>query len=141
MNRSHCIGEIIESLRLSQRAACGRLARVPGIAVTPSEWALLNVLHQDGSKSVKDLARSMSITGSAVTQLANELVLKGYIKRIVEARDKRTIRLVPTTKCNRMMGGIQKSFTEQCSILFSKLSDVELQTLSRLHKKIVKTLQ
>lgn len=140
MNRSQCIGEIVESLRLSQRAACGRLARVPGIAVTPSEWGLLNLLHQDGGQSVKDLAKAMNITGSAVTQLANDLVDKGYIKRTTEERDKRTTKLVPTAKCNRMMGGIQKSFSDQCSILFSKLTDLELQTLSRLHRKIVKTL-
>lgn len=136
MDRAKHIQEIIESLRQGQRATCGRLAKVPGMAVTPAEWALLNLLYHTGGTSVKELSRTMSITGSAITQLANSLARKNYIKRETDKNDKRATLLLPTAKCNKMIGAIQKSFAEECASLFAKLSDAELRTLSKLHKKI-----
>jgi len=136
MNRIKCIGEVIESLRKGQRATCGRMAKVPGAAVTPSQWALLNLLYGEKGASVKELSAVMNVTGSAITQLANELEEKGYLRREHDPKDKRTIKLIPTPKCNKMMSGIQKLFAEECAVMFSKLSDSELKTLNELHKKI-----
>ncbi len=141
MNRDSCIGEIIESLRQSQRAACACLAKskIKGAAVTPAQWAVLTIVHGSPGISVKELVNTMKVTRSAVTQLANELEEKGYLKRECDKTDKRAINLILTTKCSRMMSDIQKSFMEQCDVMFSGLTDSELKTLSSLQKKIAKT--
>ncbi|OGG41827.1 hypothetical protein A2837_01275 [Candidatus Kaiserbacteria bacterium RIFCSPHIGHO2_01_FULL_46_22] len=136
MDRTKCIGEVIESLRKGQRATCGRMAKVPGAAVTPSQWALLNLLYGDKGANVKELSAIMDVTGSAITQLANELEEKGYVRREHDPKDKRTVKLMPTAKCNKMMAGIQKLFAEECALMFAKLSDSELKVLNELHKKI-----
>lgn len=136
MDRTKCIAEIVESLRQGKRATCTKMAKVPGIAVTPAQWALLNLLYGSKGISVKELSTTMHVTGSAITQLANELEEKGYLRRESDQKDKRSIRLNLTAKSSRMMLSIQKSFAEECATMFSKLSDAELKTLSELHKKI-----
>lgn len=136
MEREKCIHEIVESLRQTQRSACGRLAKVPGVSVTPSQWALLNLIYDKKGISTKELSEMMHVSKSAVTQLANDLEKKGYLSRTSDPKDKRTINIVPTPKCNRMMSSIQKSFAARFALMFNKLSDSQLRTLNDLHKKI-----
>ena len=137
MSRDRYISEIIEAMRRANQMACGRLSKVSGAAVTPTQWAVLNILHERKQLSVKELARMLSVTNSAVTQLTKDLEEKGYVKRTSDPKDKRFINLSPAPKCSKMMSGIQKVFAGQCRTLFAKLSDTDLKTFAALHKKIV----
>ena len=137
MERVKYINQIIDSLHRSQQATCTRMSKIPGVAITPSQWAILKILHYKKSVRVKDLAKLMSVSGSAVTQLTDELVKKGYVKRIANPNDRRTTLVQPTTKCCKMIDSIQELYAKSLEELFTNLSDKELKILSELHKKML----
>lgn len=136
MKREKYIVEIVEALRHSQRATCGKISCLPGAAITPAQWGLLSLVAGGRGASVKELSTTMRVSRSAVTQLVNELVNKGYVRRTTSKSDKRAILISPTPKCDRVISDLQRSFYQQCSRLFSALSDNELRTLRRLHQKV-----
>lgn len=136
MNRDKYIQEILDSVQRTKHKVCNKFTKLPNIAITPSQWAVLHTLHQIDKISVKQLAESLSITGSAVTQITKELEEKKLVERRPDKIDKRSINIELSKKYKRVMNTLHQAFSKECATLFSKLSDQELATLSRLHKKI-----
>lgn len=136
MSRENHIQDVVEGIHATKRAICARMSKVSGTAITPSQWAMLQVLYYNKKMSIKDLATALSVTGSAVTQTVNELESKGCLKRSPDPSDRRSIIVSPTSKCIKMMSKMEKEINESCSELFSKLTDSELKTFAKLYRKI-----
>ncbi len=136
MDRDKCIQEILEAIQRTKQRVCTQFSKLPSVAITPSQWSVLHTLHQQEKLSVKELARSLSITGSAVTQITKELEEKKLVKRTPDKVDKRSINIELSNGYKRAMDTLHKSFSKELAPLFSKLTDKELLTLNKLHRKI-----
>lgn len=134
--RKQYINTIIESMHRTKQEVCSRISRVPNLRITPSEWALLNVVHQTKGVSAKVIAEKMGVTISAVSQLLRRLEKDKVIERMPDPADKRSIRIQLTPKSIKMITAMEESVSEGMSSMFSTLSDDELKVLAELYKKI-----
>ena len=110
------------------------------LAVTRTQWMVLNFIEREGAVSVKDIRLAFGITSSAATQLVSELVKHSHVTKRVDATDKRTaiIRLTPATK--KSMARAKRAILSHLLRLFSVLDDREFATYVRLNEKINKKI-
>ena len=98
---------------------------------------VLRILKKNENINIKDIAGMLGITSSAITQIVNELVKKGFILRKRNPDDRRTLNLVLSEKAIIQIDSIKnKSFSELYS-LFEVLSDDELIDYYKLNNKII----
>ncbi len=137
MNREKYISNFLKSLKECDRGTWGKISKIPIAKLTASQWGVLSLI-ESGGKSVKQIAEIMLITGSAVTQIANDLASKDLLKKVVDKNDKRVINLTPTSKAKKLLQEMDEWQATELKTMFSKLTDKELKTLVELHEKIIK---
>lgn len=103
----HLLGDVDRILR-----AMAKLQAVAEIPVRMSgmhkgEFAALNTLMEvaKAKKSgevpglaISELSRELGISAAGVSQMANQLAAKGYVKRVQDDRDRRVVRLLLTER-------------------------------------------
>lgn len=86
--------------------------------------------------AVKDLADSFHITSGAVTQIVDSAVEMGVVTREADPNDRRSQIIKLSQKAKSKIDSFKKNYFEHLSPKFSTLSDLELQQLATLLKKI-----
>jgi DNA-binding MarR family transcriptional regulator len=139
MKRDELVQEIIEELARCQRAA-----------VNPSEWnkiglshsqvgMLFMILHRKDA-NVKQISEHLGVTKSAITQLLEPLVNKGFIDRQTDPNDRRIVRFKLTDKGKKTIKEIHKQKFSGLRSALDSLSDNELEQLAALHRKAVQNI-
>jgi DNA-binding MarR family transcriptional regulator len=137
-NRKQKIEELIEnfhSLRRKMMFHASGNTKLPRI--TPSQWGVLMFIEQQGKSTVKDVARALSITSSATTQLIDGLVASKYIMRETSIKDRRTVILTLSKNTKTQVDKMKKEGLRKFIKLFEVLNDKELDQYILLNKKIV----
>jgi len=96
----------------------------------------LRLIGEKHQVAMKEVAGFLAITPPSATALVNHLVKSGYVQRISDKNDRRTVHLQLTKTGQTMM---QKSLTEHCKIfikLLKKLNAKEQLQLLNILKKI-----
>lgn len=86
----------------------------------------------------KDLETFLSIRGSSVTSLINNLESLGYVTREPTEFDGRYKRLLPTPKALDIFGDISARIDEYTNSLFVGISEKELKTFEQVIEKMIK---
>jgi MarR family 2-MHQ and catechol resistance regulon transcriptional repressor len=139
MKRDELVQDIIETLARCQRAS-----------VNPSEWnkiglshsqvgMLFMILHRKDS-NVKQIAEHLGVTKSAITQLLDPLVTKGFIDRQNDPDDRRIVRFSLSDKGKKTIKEIHKQKFSGLRSALDSLSDTELNQLASLHRKAVQNI-
>lgn len=108
--------------------------------ITPSQWMVLKLIDQQKEVSVKALAKKLSISSSATTQLIDGLVKEEYVQRKENPDDRRSILLTLHKKAHTRMKAMKKEAFKQLSKLFDALTDEELDQYLALNRKITQTI-
>ena len=90
-------------------------SRVKEIGLTRSQWWLLNHLFRADGITQAELAETLEIERSSTGKLLDSLELKGWIKRVVDKRDRRSKRVFLTKEVEpiiKKMRGIAKKVRE-----------------------------
>lgn len=138
MDKAEKIQSIIESI--------GRLSR----AISPIDWqksglsraqvSMLYMLYYHRGASMKDLASHLDVTKSAITQILEPLVEKGYVNRQPSPKDRRTAVLALSPEGLKMV----KLFNHQKMLglrtALDTLNDKELEHLASLHQKMANNI-
>src|SRR5665648_1079458 len=107
------------------------------MGITHSQMIVLRILKKNESINIKDIAGMIGVTSSAITQIVNELVKKGFILRKRNPDDRRTVNLFLSEKAMIQFNSIKnKSFNVFYS-LFEVLNDDELLDYCKLNNKII----
>ncbi|MDE2173543.1 MAG: MarR family transcriptional regulator [Patescibacteria group bacterium] len=106
--------------------------------ITPAQWALLMCIEERKESTVKDAAKSLGITSSATTQLADGLVAGGYLTRKVATKDRRTVTLALSEKNRKQLKQLKKRALERFFEIFKSLTDAELNQYLTLNRKIAR---
>lgn len=85
----------------------------------------------------KDLETFLSIRGSSVTSLINNLETLGYVKREPASFDGRYKRLVPTAKATDIIDSISARINEYTESLFVGIPEEELKTFEAVIEKMI----
>jgi MarR family 2-MHQ and catechol resistance regulon transcriptional repressor len=139
MKRDELIQDIIETLARCQRAS-----------VNPSAWnkiglshsqvgMLFMILHRKDS-NVKQIAEHLGVTKSAITQLLEPLVTKGFIERQNDPDDRRIVRFSLSDKGKKTLKEIHKQKFSGIRSGLDSLTIDELKTLAELHKKAAQNI-
>jgi len=90
-------------------------SRVKEIGLTRSQWWLLNHLFRADGITQAELAEILEIERSSTGKLQDSLELKGWIKRVVDKKDRRSKRVFLTKEVEpiiKKMRGIAKKVRE-----------------------------
>ncbi|SNZ01163.1 MarR family winged helix-turn-helix transcriptional regulator [Flagellimonas pacifica] len=66
------------------------------INVTPEQWAILNRLSETSGLSQKEVARRTFKDNANITRILDKLEKKGYVKRQMDAKDRRVWKIYIT---------------------------------------------
>ena len=128
----------MESFQLLRRSVAFRMpksAKMPRI--TPSQWSVLMIIEGHGESTVKDVAKILSMTSSAATQLVGGLVASGYVVRNEYTEDRRRVTLTLSAKTKKQVEKMKEQGIKQFLIFFEVLDDKEFNQFILLNKKIV----
>ena len=104
--------------------------------ITPSQWGVVMLIGQRGKVSMKEVAKTLHMTSSAVTQLVDGLVVNGYVEREESAEDRRTVMLTLTKKTKNQVAKMKEHMVKRFLEVFEVLTDEEFDQFCALQKKI-----
>ena len=139
--RKEMVEEIMEGFQIIRRNLLWQgKERNLKLKITPSQWVVLGLTKRQEANTARDIARTLSMSSSAVTQLVDGLVANGYVVRQTGHKDKRTSFLALSKKSLQRMEKKKKEMFQRLSTLFSSVSAKEFEYYYKLHKKIAKNL-
>jgi len=106
-----------------------------------SQIVVLELLKERGSMKMKDIAKPLSITTSAVTGLVDKMSKTGLLKRKANLSDRRVINIEMTKKGSHMINEIEDEKEKLLVRLFSKLTQRERDDYIRILEKICNNLK
>ena len=139
-DRKETMEALIYSLQAMRHKFLLGYAGSKEISITPSQGFVLQVVAH-GPCSVKDVAKALHITSSAVTQLIDGLVEKGYLLRQEHQADRRVSSLSLSPKAKKLFAQFKSQSHHRIMQLFNVLTDTELKQYAALNKKIVDSLK
>ena len=116
-------------------------SRVKEIGLTRSQWWLLNHLFRADGITQAELAETLEIERSSTGKLLDSLELKGWIKRVVDEKDRRSKRVFLTKEVEpiiKKMRGIAKKVREVSLGKLSSQQDVFVDMLIEIKNNLTK---
>ena len=104
--------------------------------ISPSQWAILAVVMGKENVGIKDIAKELHTTSSAVTQLVDELVNKGFLTRQGNMDDRRALSLKLSERHRKRIYVMRAKSMKRLGVIFDNLTDGEMAQYAALSKKI-----
>lgn len=134
--RNHSIEQILESYQAIKRHLEEGFFYTKGGSITAAQGLVLHFVIKYKQSNVKEIAKRLFITSSAATQLIDELVKKGFLKRETGLNDRRSVTLTLTTAAKKRVFTVKKKRLEKLNEVFSTLNDQELGIYLKLNQKV-----
>ena len=93
--------------------------------VTINQLSVLQHL-QEGTKSMRELAKTLGFSESSATATADRLVREGLVERLDDPGDRRVVLLALTTEGCTFVERVQEAVTRKTSRMLNALSDRQL---------------
>lgn len=138
IDRKQQIEGILQSIHaIKHRLLTGNFILSARNQIPGSQWIVLQLVYQNEGIGMKELARQLGISSSAVTQLVDSLVRKGHLTREQSPQDRRAIKIKLTTKTKKLIEVSHTQVLERVYSLFDEMSDEELQLYCQLSDSVV----
>ena len=136
--------DVIEDLtvikrKMMQHRDCGTGSKT--LHPTHAQMGILLMLESGKSLNLKEIAKHVQTTSSAVTQQINELVKSGYIARKEDGKDRRKTSLSLTATGKKKITEIKKAHIAHFTKMLSPLTDDELRQWQIIQHKIIENLK
>lgn len=135
-NRQKTIEEILNSFGKIKRQIFHHNCPRPKIDMTQSELHIFHLIKHHQGISLKEVAKQLAISPSAVTQIVNKLIKKDFLQKEQSTSDKRSIKLSLSEKSRKIGRKIKADVFKQFYPIFDSLSDEELVKYLELSKKL-----
>lgn len=109
--------------------------------LTQPQFAVLEVLAHLGPLKMCEIAGKLLMSGANVTGVVDRLEKKGLVKRVTEAEDRRMFHIHLTEAGRRLIAEVFPVHAKKIEKLTSALSAHEKLELTRLLKKLGKSIQ
>lgn len=116
-----------------------QLARQSG--ANRSQFELLMRLHHTGKVSIGQIAEQMHITSSAATQLAEGLVIEGWVAKEADPQDGRKVDIVITEAGQAQVAKGKQVFLQHLGQKLISLNDDDLVQLTHTMQRISQLLE
>lgn len=104
--------------------------------ITPAQWPVIASLTDRPTIALKELTHMLHISSSAITQLVDALVKKGFVRRKESPNDRRVILIELTQKAKDSLAAVREKATKHMQQAFAVLSDAELAEYYRMSQKV-----
>ena len=102
----------------------------------PQAHLLFRISKEKTGVSMKELAEQLCVTSGAITQFIDELVEKKLLVRKPSSVDRRTVKVQLSESALMHLEVFKQEYIKIITPRFAKLTDEELQQLTRLFDKI-----
>lgn len=134
MTREELTQSIIENLAKFQRPALSAAWKYLGLS--HAQIGMLHLLFHHSQASVKETADYLGVSKSAVTQLADPLVAKGFVVRQNDQKDRRIVRMSLTPEGIQELKKLAKYKFDGVRAAINTLDDKDLEKLYKLYQKM-----
>jgi DNA-binding MarR family transcriptional regulator len=134
MNREEQIQAVVESLAKCQRPILN--AGWKKLGLSHAQMGMLYLLFYHHEASVKQAADFLGISKSAVSQLTDPLVAKGFVSRRNDPADRRIVRMGLTADGSQVLKKLAKYKFAGIRSAIDSLGDKDVEQLYRLHQKM-----
>jgi len=108
--------------------------------VTLPQFLILEFLHKEGQTKMSFLASFMNVTTAAMTGIADRLVRDGYVKRVYDPNDRRTVGIELTSRGSELVKKIHEERRKMIMRIFGKVSVADRRDYLRILMQIKEIL-
>jgi DNA-binding MarR family transcriptional regulator len=123
------------------KASLARAFQAGGFDITPEQWAILNRLWESEGQHQSTLAESTSKDRHNVARIVHLLEKNGFVYRKADPTDKRCQRVFLTDLGRSVKTGMIEIVLNHLGKAFEGMTHEEIETLMRLHTKVILNLQ
>lgn len=109
-------------------------------SITPGGMFVLGSLKRNGTQSMSDIGKCLSMPKPHVTVIVDRLIEEGLVERQSDPGDRRIVNILLTEKGFEVFENIKQEISENLKIKLSKLSDEEQEILVDASQKVRKIL-
>jgi MarR family transcriptional regulator, 2-MHQ and catechol-resistance regulon repressor len=109
---------------------------IRSFGLTEPQFAVLETLGHLGSMTIGTLCKKQLVSGGNMTLVVDNLAKEDLVRRVHSQDDRRTIIVELTDKGKALFEAIFPQHAENITKAASVLTDEEIETLSRLLKKL-----
>jgi DNA-binding MarR family transcriptional regulator len=110
--------------------------------ITLPQLLILAFLEEQGESRMTDLARFMKVSTAAMTGIVDRLVRYGYLLRVYDPKDRRTIKVRLNSRGLELIKKIAQQRRKMVISIFGQISEAEreeyLRILTRIHDILTK---
>lgn len=100
--------------------------------VSVSQCYALEAIVDDGAATVNDLAAHLYLDKSTASRLANSLVQKGYVRRVTNSGDRRSIVLEPTARARKLVERVKRDLAGEYVDILSEFDAETRRSITRV---------
>ncbi|HEQ3524817.1 MarR family winged helix-turn-helix transcriptional regulator [Bacillus thuringiensis] len=137
-------GEVVQSfVTINKEIINFTHQNASSLGLTVQQMGILNTIYANPNITLKEISSRLSVPKSTVSVNIDELVNIGFIVRKQSHEDRREIKLKVTTQGQEVSKTSIKNSTSYKAMteVLHKLSEDDIQTLLRIHKDILTSLQ
>ena len=112
------------------------IKRVSYLNLTNPQFNVLEILHTEGSMSLKDIGKKLNVTGANITCVMDNLEKQNFAERIPSRHDRRIIKAELTEQGKKVFNEITPVYMKSISEETDKLTDEEKVQLLQLLTKL-----
>ena len=98
-------------------------------SITPGGMFVLGSLKRNGTLSMSDIGKCLSMPKPHITVIVDKLIDEGYVERQSDPKDRRVVNILLTEKGLKNFEEIKLAISENLKVKLSTLSDEEQETL------------
>lgn len=100
------------------------------------QFEALRAIERAGTVSMRDVAAALHVRPPTITALMRKMVAAGYVQRVPDPDDGRSVRLQITRRGRAMMKQYTDHLLESMQNVFAPLDDEELEQLITIFTKL-----
>ena len=140
MNRDDLFNQLIDSFHGVQRGVL-RSSDYQKEGIPFGQKAALLTIAVNKTINVKQLAEELHVTSGAATQHVEALVHEGLVVREIDENDRRNVVITLSNDGNKLLVKLRKNRVEKMKVLFSEVSDDELEIFINVMSKVTKCIK
>lgn len=132
---------MIAHTRLTHTLMSSLGKNIESLGLVTSSYSILDYLNNVGMAKTQQLGKVSLLTSGSITHMVNQLVDKGYVRKIPCPTDKRVTWVEITAEGKKTFQAIQKQHLTYLTWLFEDLSDEEKISFQQQIKHFGKTIE
>lgn len=135
--RMQVYGEILRNKSRTDRILWGDADKLLGVSLSEAQRQALYVVAESKSMTIGDIAARLKVTNGAVTQLVDDLVQRGVVKRRRSSVDARKV-FVDLTELGRdKLQRMGLAYQERFQRIFKDMTDEQIEAVIIFQRSIL----